>query len=118
MTDLQIQSVAAPHYYHADRITSNMLKHLAKRHATLWATIREITNDPCARDGNKRAQEKIADRVRKAGADHVILTPGKRGHYHMGIYGWRGWSPKEDSPIEVDDILPEKPWLAQFFLYR
>jgi hypothetical protein len=115
MTDLQILSTGAPHVYHADRITANMMKHLAKQHAALWQTIHEITKDPRARDGNKFAQMKIAERVRKAGASHVILTPGKRGRYHMGIYSWRGFSPATDSPIEVDDPLPSKPWLAQYY---
>jgi hypothetical protein len=112
MSDLQIQSVGAPHALHADRIVANMLRQLAEENAVLWALVHGITRDPFARDGNPRAQAKLEAKVRAAGADYTILETGKRGRYRLSVYAFTGWDPIRDQRITVDDEPPEKPWLT------
>jgi hypothetical protein len=60
-----------------------MMKYLTKEHAKLWQAIYGITKDPRVMDGNPRAQQKLADKVKTAGANGVLLIPGKRWRYRM-----------------------------------
>jgi hypothetical protein len=115
MNELAISSIGAPHELHADRIVANMLKHFAQQNAKMWDVIHSITKGPFVRDGNPRAQKKLAERVKTAGAEWVQLTPGKRGRYRLSIYAMVGWNPNTDSIIEVGDTIPPKPWLADMF---
>ena len=57
---IKIESIGAPNAIHADRIMSLMLRSLAEDHAVLWALVHGITRDPFAKDGNPRAQAKLA----------------------------------------------------------
>ena len=90
MIALETQSIGSPPNRHADHIVSAMMKYLTKEHAKLWQAIYGITKDPRVMDGNPRAQQKLADKVKTAGAIGVLLIPGKRWRYRMGIYCWRG----------------------------
>jgi hypothetical protein len=112
MTTLEIQSVGAPPAPHADRVVANMMKHLSIRHAELWAIVDKVTVGGFVRDGNPRAQQKLADRIKAAGASFVHLTPGKRGKYKLLVSDLTGWDQHTDRLIGVGDPMPEKPWLA------
>jgi hypothetical protein len=50
--------------------------------------------------------------MRRAGAERVSLTPGKRGKYTIQIWQWVGWDAGRDREIGIDSPIPEKPWLA------
>jgi hypothetical protein len=114
MTDLKIQSEGPPPEAHARRIILNMMRHLARENATLWNKINIIVHDPFARDGNPKAQQRLADKVKALGAAHVSLQTGKRGKYTMFIHDIIGWNRDTDKPIGVDDEV-ENPWLAAQF---
>jgi hypothetical protein len=105
-----ILSAGPPPERHADRVTAEMLRELARRSATLMDALVDTIID--SKDGNPKAQQKMADRLRKAGASHVTLTPGKRGRYELHIYSEAGWDPARDAEIGPDDPIPEKPWIA------
>jgi hypothetical protein len=60
-------------------------------------------------------RNKKADKVREAGASHVLLTTGKRGKYHMGVHTMVGWNPATDRRIDIDDDICSKPWLVNFY---
>jgi hypothetical protein len=111
----EIQSVGAPHELHADRVVAAMMKYLAEKHAALWHEVDAITRGPHVRDGNPRAQAKLAARIKAAGATHMHLTAGKRGKYLLVIRDLIGWSPSADCPIVLGDELPAKPWLAMWY---
>jgi hypothetical protein len=113
MTALEIQSFGPPPEKHADRVVAEMLCRLAKDHARLWVAINEIVDNN--RDGNPRAQQKIAAKIRAAGAVHVTLNPGKRGRYTLLVFSYIGWDPARDSVITPGDPLPPKPWVANVF---
>jgi hypothetical protein len=110
--DLEIQSVGAPHSIHADRVVANMMRHLSLRHASLWELVDKITKGGFVRDGNPRAQGKLRDQIKAAGASFVRLTPGKRGKYKLLVSDLVGWDPATDRLIAVGEPVPEKPWLA------
>jgi hypothetical protein len=110
--ELAISSIGAPHSIHADRIVANMLRQLSKQHATLWELVDGITKDKYVRDGNARAQGKLRDRIKAAGASFVHLESGKRGKYKLIVSDLVGWNPYTDCIIAVGDQIPEKPWLA------
>jgi hypothetical protein len=112
LTDLEIQSVGAPHAIHADRVVANMMRHLSLRHAVLWELVDKITKGGYVRDGNPRAQGKLRDQIKAGGASFVRLTPGKRGKYKLLVSDLVGWNPNSDRLIAVGDQVPEKPWLA------
>jgi hypothetical protein len=85
MPALEIQSVGAPPEKHADRVVAEMMRHLAKQHAEMWDTIKSAAHGPFVRDGNPRAQRKLAEKVKAAGAKYVHLEPGKRGKYRLSV---------------------------------
>jgi hypothetical protein len=110
VTAFEIQSIGPPHEIHADRVVAEMLRDLARKRAHLQdAVAAEFRN---ARDGNPRAQQKMAARMLAAGAAEVKLEPGKRGRYSLFFYEWAGWDPIRDQAICVGDPIPEKPWSA------
>ena len=112
LSALEIQSVGAPPAPHADRVVGNMMRHLSLRHAELWRLVSNVTEGKYVRDGNKRAQQKLADRIKAAGASSVHLTPGKRGKYKLLVGDLIGWDQHADKMITVGDEVPSKPWLA------
>ena len=77
--EIAIQSVAAPPERHADRIIAAMLRLLAQRRAQIAAAITEARR--ASKDGGERAQQHMAERIRRAGAVNVTLKPGSRGRY-------------------------------------
>ena len=87
-----------------------MLHDLARKRAHLQDAVAEEFRN--ARDGNPRAQQKMAARMLAAGAAQVKLEPGKRGRYSLFFYEWAGWDPIRDQAICVGDPIPEKPWIA------
>jgi hypothetical protein len=78
----------------------------------LWQLVDEITKCGYVRDGNPRAQGKLCDRIKAAGASFLHLEPGKRGKYKLILSDLVGWNPHTDCIIAVGDPIPEKPWLA------
>jgi hypothetical protein len=110
--ELAISSIGAPHSINADRIVANMTRHLSQQHATLWELVDGITKGKYVRDGNPRAQGKLRDRIKAAGASFVQLETGKRGKYTLIVSDLVGWNPYTDCMIVVGDTIPEKPWLA------
>jgi hypothetical protein len=105
-----IQSVGAPPERHADRIVAEMLRQLAETRARLWPEICEAFNN--SSDGSPKAQRKMEERIKRAGALHTVLTPGKRGRYKLGFYHSTGWDPLTDKEIMLGDAIPERPWIA------
>jgi hypothetical protein len=112
LADLEIQSVGAPPELHANRVVAAMMRNLSLRHATLWELVDKITKGGFVRDGNPRAQGKLRDQIKAAGASYVHLTPGKRGKYKLLVSDLVGWDQYTDRLIAVGDPIPEKPWLA------
>jgi hypothetical protein len=107
---MTFECVGPPPERHADRVVAGMLRDLARKRAQIeLAIVAAIEN---SKDGNPRAQQKMAERIRRAGAESVALKPGKRGRYSIQIHGWTGWDPIRDRPIYVGDPIPEKPWIA------
>jgi hypothetical protein len=76
VTALGIQSIGPPPQQHADRIVAEMLRDLAGKRAQVELAI--IAAIETSRDGNPKAQAKMAERIRRAGAEYVSLQPGKR----------------------------------------
>jgi hypothetical protein len=109
---IAIQSINAPPERHADRVIAAMLRDLARRRAEIAKAI--ITARLTSRDGQPRAQQRMVERIRKAGAVDVTLKPGTRGRYELTIYELVGWDPIRDAEIRVNDPLPAKPWVAAF----
>jgi hypothetical protein len=105
-----IQCVGAPPERHADRVVAQMLRDLARKRAQLMPAIITAID----KSGSPKAQQKMAERVRQAGAVKVILEPGKRGRYELEIYELAGWDPIRDEEISVGDPIPEKPWIAYY----
>jgi len=113
MTDVchkAIQSIGPPPERHADRVVAEMMRHLARKRATLLEAINEaIANST---DGGPRAQRKMAERIERAGALNTELTSGKRGRYTLTFCDFTGWDAKRDAEIRLGDKIPEKPWIA------
>jgi hypothetical protein len=105
-----IQSVGLPPERHADRVVAAMMRQLAETRKTLGETIVEAIVD--SSDGSPKAQRKMEQRIRRAGAVQTELTPGKRGKYTIIIYDFTGWCPSRDAEIQIGDKIPEKPWIA------
>jgi hypothetical protein len=105
-----IQSVGLPPERHADRVVAAMMRQLAETRKTLWETIAETIAD--SSDGSPKAQRKMEQRIRRAGAVRTELTPGKRGRYTLLIYDFTGWCPSRDAEIQIGDKIPENPWIA------
>jgi hypothetical protein len=89
-----------------------MMRHLSLRHAALWKLVDKITKGGYVRDGNPRAQGKLRDQIKAAGASVVHLESGKRGKYKLLVSDLVGWDPHFDRLIGIGDSVPEKPWLA------
>ena len=95
---------------HADRVVGQMLGELiAKRYGIYKAIVKAFKDSS---DGNPRAQERMASRIRKAGAIDVTLGPGTNGRYTMTIMELTGWNPATCKELGPDDPIPDKPWLA------
>jgi hypothetical protein len=117
MTELalpEIQSLGVPPTRHASRVVSEMLKVLARRHAQRFGIIEEIAGNPHARDGCKKAQRRLEQKLKNVGHVGTCLRPGKRGVYNLRVFAWIGWDPIRNEIITADDPLPPKPWLAHF----
>jgi hypothetical protein len=115
VTAPEIQSIGAPHPIHADRVVASMLRDLAQKRARIEIAVGAAIDN--SKDGNPRAQAKMAERMRRAGAEHVTLTPGKRGKYTIQIHHWVGWDASRDREIGIDSPIPEKPWLGLRILH-
>jgi hypothetical protein len=87
-----------------------MLRQLAENHASLWLAVRAAI--VASSDGSPKAQRKMEERIRRAGALETYLTPGKRGQYRLLIFDRLGWDPRRDAFILPDDPVPERPWIA------
>jgi hypothetical protein len=112
---LEIQSVGLPPEQHANRVTAELLRDLARKRAQIELAIGAAIES--SKDGNPKAQAKMAERIRRAGAEHVSLTPGKRGRYEITIYHWTGWDSTRDQEIRDDSTMPQKPWIACQFTH-
>ena len=110
MTASAIQSIGRPPERHADRVVAEMMRQLARDHARLWDTITGITAS--SSDGTPRAQRKLEERVKRAGALTTQLWPGKRGCYTLVAYNLTGFDQRRDAPIRLDDPVPERPWIS------
>jgi hypothetical protein len=110
MSEAFFQSIAAPPERHADRVIAAMLRGLAQKRAQVTPAMQEVLHK--SKDGTPRAQLRMAERLRKAGAMHVQLFAGTRGRYKMLVLEITGWNPGTDREIGVNDLIPEKPWLA------
>ena len=110
MTAIEIQSIGPAPERHANRVVAEMLRDLARKRAQIEVAVSAAVDN--SKDGNPRAQAKMAERMRRAGAEHVSLTPGKRGKYTIQIWQWVGWDAGRDREIGIDSPIPEKPWLA------
>jgi hypothetical protein len=111
----KILSAGPPPERHADRVTAEMLRELARQKASLWETLAEVMFD--SKDGNPKAQRRMVERLKKAGAGHIKLEPGKRGQYKLYIYEQAGWDPTRDAEIGPEDPIPEKPWVACYITH-
>jgi hypothetical protein len=107
---MQIRSIGPPPEKHADRVVAEMLRHLAENHANLWVAVRAAI--VASSDGSPKAQRKMEERIRRAGALETHLTPGKRGQYRLLIFDRLGWDPRRDGFILPDDPVPQQPWIA------
>jgi hypothetical protein len=93
-----------------------MMHHLARAYANLYDDIWNIVCN--SSDGSPAAQAKLVGRIKRRGdVFNVSLTPGKRGRYQIHLFAFTGWDPTRDAAIGVDDVVPEKPWIAAH-LYR
>ena len=112
MTQMQsiIRSVGLPPERHADRVVAEMLRELARKRSTIWTTIDQAISS--SSDGCPKAQRKMEERVKRAGAQATTLYPGKRGRYELVIYDFTGWDCARDAEITVGDAIPQTPWIA------
>jgi hypothetical protein len=104
----------SPPERHADRIIAAMLRDLARRYAEILTAVAKAA--VTSKDGGPRAQHRMAERIRKAGAIDVDLKPGTRGRYELTILYLVGWDPASDQAIvpRGNEPLPPKPWLAVY----
>lgn len=107
----QISSIGPPPEKHADRVVAAMMRHLVERSAHLRSTLADVLKEGY-RAGSARAQTKLAQRIKRAGAVDVHLIPGKRGQYRLMFDDISGWDPHQDGPIGPSDPIPPKPWLV------
>jgi hypothetical protein len=108
-----IRSVGTVPERHADRIVAEMLRAIVGARQSMYETVWAVVN--AGRDGNPRAQAKLAERIWAAGGElicHVSLIPGKRGRYELLVVAVEGWDPGRREIIEAKDAVPERPWLA------
>jgi hypothetical protein len=107
---MEIKSVGPPPERHADRVVGEMLRALAVQKADQLYTIVELVAH--SSDGTPRAQQKMAARLRRAGAINVVVETGKRGRYGLYFFDMTGWDAGRDAEIQATDPLPEKPWIV------
>jgi hypothetical protein len=105
-----INSLGPPPERHADRVVAEIMRNMAKRHASVVSAVTEAFKS--SRDGMPKAQRKMAERIIKAGAYSVDLYPGKRGKYKMIVVERVGWNPFKESKIKEDDFIPMKPQIV------
>jgi hypothetical protein len=110
MSVQEIQSIGPPPERHADRVVAEMIRQFAQKHARVWCEIARAIDS--SSDGSPKAQRKMAERILRAGANSVELTPGKRGRYLLMIHDLTGWNPQRDDNILLGDPIPERPWIA------
>ena len=108
MTDLTTHTIDLAR--HADRVIAEMMRDLAAKRERILPAIERALHE--SKDGAPRAQQRMAERIRKAGVLRVGLTTGKRGKYRMLIHDLVGWDPAIDEEISINDHNPHKPWLA------
>jgi len=106
----EIQSVGPPPERYADRVTAQMMHQLARTHASVWMAINEAV--AASSDGGARAQRKMEERIKRAGALRTELTPGKRGRYTLIVHNIVGWDRARDAEVLVGDRVPERPQIA------
>jgi hypothetical protein len=111
MTEL-IATIGPPPERYADRVVAEMMRELARKHATLWDTIEAVLRATRGGAGSPRAQRRLAERIERAGAYHTQLDPGKRGRFTILIQDFVGHDPSRDHEIRLGDPIPEKPWIA------
>jgi hypothetical protein len=87
--DPSIQSVGAPPERHADRVVAEMMRRLAEKRARSWPEI--IAAILKSSDGSPKAQRKMEERVKQAGAIYTCLEPGKRSKYQFAFCDMTGW---------------------------
>jgi len=107
---LEIKSVGPPPERYADRVVAEMMRDMARTHATLWDAIHDVVKT--SRGGSPKAQRKLAERIKRAGAYRTFLTEGKRGRFEILIYDFTGYDVARDAEITGDDPIPEKPWIS------
>jgi hypothetical protein len=105
-----IQSIGPPPERHADRIMAAMMRKLALDHSHLWETFAKISAG--SSDGTPKAQRKLEERIKRAGALRTHLWPGKRGRYMLVAFDLCGYDQWRDAPIQLDDPVPERPWIS------
>src|SRR5215472_4085460 len=108
---LEIRSFGPPPERYADRVVAEMMRELARKHATLWDEISAVVT-ACGGAGTPKAQRKLAQRIERAGAYHTVLNPGKRGRFDIMIYDFTGYDPGRDEEIRPGDPICPKPWIA------
>jgi len=107
---LEIKSVGPPPERYADRVVAEMMREMAKTHATLWDTIHDVVKT--SRGGSPKAQRKLAERIKRAGAYRTFLDEGKRGKFEIMIYDFTGYDIAHDAEIRRGDRIPDKPWIS------
>jgi len=91
-------------------LIGEMLRDLARKRVQIAPAIQDAILK--SRDGNPRAQARMAARIRRAGAALVDLSPGRRGRYTLAIHELVGWNPNTGKEIGVDDVILDLPWAA------
>lgn len=109
----QVDADTRPPERHADRVVAQLMRDLAQKQALVAKSMRDAFA-ASSRDGSPRAQQRMANRIKAAGAIHVDLKSGTRGRYRLMIEELRGWDPAEHRTICVFDPVPEKPWLVWY----
>jgi hypothetical protein len=107
----EISSIGLPPEQHADRVVSEMMRYIIKQHVDILDPISEVLVGGF-RAGGPRAQTRLAERIRKAGAKNVTVKTGKKGQYSLYFSCLDGFDPARNALIEVGDPIPEKPWLV------
>jgi hypothetical protein len=69
------KSIDAPPERHADRVIAEMLRELTKTRAQIGPAMVEAVRQ--SKDGGPRAQQRMAERIRKAGVMNVSLKTGR-----------------------------------------
>lgn len=108
--NIQIQSEGLPPERHADRIIAQMMRQLAREHAYHWPRLVDIVSQ--CKGGSPKAQQKLKQRLERAGALAPHLESGKRGKYELWFYSIFGWNAQKDRPLLPEDAVPELPQIV------